>query len=299
MKKYLFAIIIAFVFSSLYFPKQAFSQYQSVFGNNQTSWVRNTWEFTPEFVVCNPDSIWIDYNKDTTFNNMVFKPIYTKSILNNNVSLGGYASEDSTNGEVWYRNVAFDTNIYKIVDLGLTTNDSFYLGQWQTKVGVDSIFYQQGLKHIQLDYQIPILTGHSWQYDTVKYTMIEGVGVNVFGVLCGSLNGVVKKKWKDSTLDYTAILDSAFYCQTISGISEKYADVHLRVFPNPIHQTAVIETEGIIAEKIELFDVNGQLVKSFPLKSELNFGKTKNGIYLLQVTTKDNHQFSKKVVVQH
>lgn len=279
------------------------AQYQSIFGAQQSSWYFNSWVATPEFVHCIPDSTWVLYNQDTSFQGKVYKPHY---ILDGNSSTpynNGFVSEDTTTGELWFRKSgSFDTTIYKIMDMSLTVNDSFYLDQGLggSMIPVDSIYYQNSRKHIKLDYYQGVYSGPPYRTTLVYYTMIEGVGVNLSGVSLSFGNTILKRSWKDNSLDYIAPLDSVFYCDTLTSLAErKNKTAAFEIFPNPVGETAKLSLKELNAEKLELIDLSGRLVKSFSTKEkELNFSDISNGVYFVRVTTTKQEQFSQKVVVQ-
>src|SRR5690606_15747318 len=174
--KHIILIIPFLIMSSL-----LSAQYQSIFGSQQTSWFMHSWDITPEFIQCKTDSSWVVYGQDTTFQGKVFKPHYT---LRNTLTPfnNGFVSEDTTTGEVWFRS-SYDTIIHKVMDMSLVVDDTFYFdyGSLGTvPATVDSVYYLNSRKIIELDYEEGITTSNGSKQ--VKYTMIEGVGVNVRGV---------------------------------------------------------------------------------------------------------------------
>jgi hypothetical protein len=189
------------------------------------------------------------------------------------------------------------------MDMSLTVNDSFYLDQGigGFMIAVDSVFYQNGKKHIKLKYQMDVTSGPPSRTTWVDYIMIEGVGVNLMGVSLSIGNAILKRNWKDNSLNYAPVIDSVFHCDTLTTSIIDYEDqlTDFDIFPNPIRETANITLNELNAEKLELIDMNGRLIKSFPAnEKELNFSDVSNGVYFVRVTTTTQEQYSKKVVVQ-
>lgn len=274
------------------------AQYQSIFGNQQTSWYMHSWGITPEFIECMPDSSWVVYGQDTTIQGKVFKPLLRRDFNQQNTYSGGYVSEDTTSGKVWYTTGG---TIHEIMDMSLSVNDTFYfdygsLGTVSTTV--DSVYYLNARKIIELDYKEGITSNNGSKQ--VKYTMIEGVGVNVRAVFFDQGNSILIKHYKDSSVNYLAPSDSVFYCDTLTSLAERKNKVAaFEVFPNPVRETANILLKELNAEKLELIDLSGRLVKSFSVKEKaLNFSDVSNGVYFIRVTTTKQEQFTQKVVVQ-
>lgn len=297
MKKFILLALIGL----LILPRSVSAQYQSIFGENQTSWFMHYWAFTPEDAYCKPDSMWIVHGQDTLIQNKAFKPLMDQFSFQQSPSLSGYVSEDTTSGEVWFRGLN-DTVTHKIMDMRLTVNDSFYVGYGafgMKAYAVDSIYYLNSRKHIQLDFDYPLITNRGNQW--AKYTMIEGVGVNIKGVYIDLENAILMNHWKDSSLVYTTPYDSVFYCDTITSLQENRKEMKsFELFPNPMQTTTNISLNGISAQKIELYDIRGRKIKSFPKTArELDFSDVKNGIYFIKVTTAKQGALNKKIVVQH
>jgi hypothetical protein len=153
-------------------------------------------------------------------------------------------------------------------------------------------------KIIELDFEEEIIANNGRKM--VSYTMIESVGVNIRGVNFNQGNSILINHWKDGNLNYTAPSDSVFYCDTLTSLLERKNErIDFDVFPNPINETANISLKELNAEKVELIDLSGRLVKSFSAKEKvLNFSDVSNGVYFVRVSTTTQEQFSKKVVVQ-
>jgi hypothetical protein len=277
------------------------AQYQSIFGSQQTSWFMHSWGVTPESIECIPDSMWVVYGQDTTFQNKVFKPLYKQNSYQQSPNLSGFVGEDTTTGEVWFKSTGFDTSVYKMMNMSLTVNDTFYFGYGSlgnVQAAVDSVYYLNSRKVIELDYEEEIIANNGRKM--VSYTMIESVGVNIRGVNFNQGNSILINHWKDGNLNYTAPSDSVFYCDTLTSLLERKNErIDFDVFPNPVRETANLSLKELNAEKIQLIDISGRVIKSFSTKEkELNFSDVSNGVYFIRVTTTKQEQITQKVVVQ-
>lgn len=97
---------------------------------------------------------------------------------------------------------------------------------------------------------------------------------------------------------------SSFYnCDLIMPSDEKWAS-ELNINPNPAASFLQIDwgQENAIS-KIELINIQGQTLKSYPISTEnslrVDVQAIPNGIYFLQFRNKENNTVVKKVVVQH
>lgn len=283
----------------LFASSKTHAQYQSIFGQQQTAWTMNSWLITPESIDCNPDSSWIVYGQDSTFSGNLFKQLMGNSLYDTVPRIRGYVREDTSSGEVWFRdNSSIDTNIYKIMDMSLAINDSFRLDfgiLGSQLVPVDSIYYLNSKKVIQLDYSKTLATNTA--YPLVKYTMIEGVGVNHSGVQNDVLNAILTKHWQNNALNYSANLDSTFDCQlstSLQSITSAQEDITL--YPNPLKDRARLSNSAKI-ERLSLFDTKGRAVSEFRADgSYLDFSEVRNGLYFLRIESRGSIETVKVIV---
>jgi hypothetical protein len=89
---------------------------------------------------------------------------------------------------------------------------------------------------------------------------------------------------------------------TLSNVDFETANI--QVYPNPASDVIHISTDSNVTflEYIELFDLNGRLVKREDVSDKkevitLNINTVTSGIYILKVNTKDT-QFSRKVIIK-
>ena len=74
--------------------------------------------------------------------------------------------------------------------------------------------------------------------------------------------------------------------------------IGLKVFPNPTSDYFSLSYDNIqtTIKSIDLFDINGRLVKSFTNKQQLDVQAIAKGVYFLKIQLTDHSQFQKKVI---
>lgn len=261
----------------------------------------NTWLVTPESIDCNPDSSWIVYGQDSTFNGHVFKQLMGNSYYQPTPRIRGYVREDTSSGEVWFRSSnSIDTSIYRIMDMSLSINDSFPLdlGSFGTQMlAVDSIFFLNSKKVIQLNYSEGLITNTA--YPMVKYTMIEGAGINLRGVDIANVgNAILTRQWQDNLLNYSANLDSTFDCRLSTSVGNiQSLKKEISIYPNPVKDLAKLKNQDLKINRLRLFDIKGRKVSEFNTDGiQLDFSGVANGLYFLRIESGDSIETVKVVV---
>jgi hypothetical protein len=72
-----------------------------------------------------------------------------------------------------------------------------------------------------------------------------------------------------------------------TAIQTTLADNAISIYPNPANNLLYIKTEGLHAENILIYDVNGQLVAKQAFTPEIDIHNLTPGVYLLEVTSKE------------
>lgn len=84
---------------------------------------------------------------------------------------------------------------------------------------------------------------------------------------------------------------------SVSTLIKKSADQKpIVVYPNPVHNTLVIESEETNIN-YQLMDLNGKIVFDGKIVSEfekINFTKLPNGAYILKINNKETHKIFKQ-----
>jgi len=275
----------------LFFSPSLTAQYQSVIGNNNTSWVMKQWLITVNSVQCITDSTWIDHSTDTTFQNNTFKPILGISSLDRNTRVRGFVAEDTVSGEVLFKNMSSDTTIYKIMDMSLSLNDTFMLDfgiLGSTPSVVDSVYSLGGKKVIRLDYQESIYNSNGIKF--YNYTMIEGVGVNFKGVNNNTpSDAILDTNWRNNSLNYVAPSDTFLVCNLSTGIQEYRSSRQIKLYPNPASNQLSID--GISQGNFQIFNIEGKLLKSGDISPQIDVSDLADGLYFISMDQKCRMKF--------
>lgn len=287
MKKVYYKIFILVIIALS--SESARAQYQSLFGNSETSWniTRSNlgWTITDSVVTA----------LDTIINNKTYKKVISYDVPSlqfpsNNT---GFLREDSVLGKAWFFSVS-DTVERLIMDLSLNLGDSFRVTHtWEfldSYYPVDSIWVVSGKKHLRVNYDI--------EGAGEKLIFIEGIGTNAgighldysYGVsgpylLCASKDGVSSYQNNHSYFNGICVF-------TTVGIEETQNNSNIKLYPNPSFNNLVIENLGQHKETItiEVRFVTGKLaikqkVTNFQ-KTTINTSKIPVGVYFVTVKEK-------------
>jgi len=215
--------------------------YLSIFGNENTKW---------DQPFCNLDQTEVQQHvseQEVVFDDQIYKQVGTVipngiSYDMNSVSGNGYAREDLVLGKAWFAGVVetiegIDTLEYLIMDLSLEVGDFFVIyefGGLENFAAVDSVYFENGLKHVRTNYQF-------WSNDD-PLTFIEGVGTN-YGIaymhnylnMCPCLISIKK----DFDLVY-----SNMACQPdIAGSTNLSVNHSILIAPNPSSDHITIQSD--------------------------------------------------------
>ena len=278
-----FHIKIVFILIAFFNINSANAQYQSIFGNTQTSWNVKTDQL---FGAVN-DSI--SYISDTIISTVTYKKVkYYRETSEMETYL---IKEDTTLGKVSYRKLN-NTTHYEVYDLSLLLGNSFngYI--------VDSIYTNLGKKHIRLNH-IPNSTSGE------KFIMIEGVGTNIGLMYHNGMAGVLAPyllcQHKDNTPNF--INNHPIYngqCNVSSvGISENNLDTKITIYPNPTSYLLNMKfKKDIEIQKVTILNIDGKILKTFTRNfKELNIKGISSGVVFLKIYTYDQI-ITKKVIIK-
>lgn len=88
----------------------------------------------------------------------------------------------------------------------------------------------------------------------------------------------------------------------LNGITEWNNDYLFSIYPNPSDEYVFIETAGEKITQIEIYSVNGSLIESISvtteIKTKLDIASLENGTYLLKVITENSSGWGKMVVTK-
>jgi len=109
--------------------------------------------------------------------------------------------------------------------------------------------------------------------------------------------------------NYNVRIYDEFGCTSISGIFTvtfvgidvgigQIGDVSTILFPNPANEKVYVKTTSKII-KLQLFSIDGQLVKQVNNSNELDLQELANGTYILQVANNKGEVVTKRLIVSH
>jgi len=311
MKK-VFLIICLLCFLSL----GSMAQYQSLFGNLQTSWnVLNE-----NGSIYTTDSLVI--GSDTTINTNTYKKVLFYHLRHDENLLPvlegtAFIREETATGRAW---ILYDNSVAEqlVMNLSLNVSELFMVGN--INYPVDSVYVKDGRKHVRVQYGYPILL--DYPVSAGALTFIEGIGTT-YGFTYDYENGgsggfpanhgypFLLCSWKDNAHIYTHENQNPFFgdCykeDTIVGIrnNNDSETEGITVFPNPAENNIVIESGDKGIEKITLFNYLGKKVEevdcaSHLKKNVLDVSKFPEGIYIIRIKSKDNQQLKEKLIIRH
>ena len=260
------------------------AQYQSIFGQNSTSW--SYWSDAP---ARNPAYIYTLYSndRDTLINNKSYKIIFS--------SLGfvdHFLREDTVTGSVFAFDGGVNINEVQIMNMNLSVSDSFCLDPlyFCIKAVVDSVYTDTaGRKIIQFDtYNHP----HSvWKF-------IEGIGPNGQVRLKDGLANPIEDlvcSHKDNIRvfmnDYGETCPGFFV-----GLKENSFGLK-RIYPNPAKELIHLDFNSHGLTHFKLINPNGTAVLKgqFKSKTSINIQHLPQGLYIIELTNGGNRFYQKMI----
>lgn len=297
---------------------QAFSQYQSFFGEEKTTYHIYSW------MTCymGNDELYSIGGCSLTFPYTIFKEdtlvlndatYYISQCFGDRLLI----REDTVSGKL-FRYIEELNREFLICDMSLSVGDTFtlpifvdengnapndfYYHEEGKKIIVDSITYMNGKKVIHLS-----RTGN-FSYSIFEYgyfNFIEGIGpvYGPFGYIKVSLEsnlGLLLCVDKDDTLSY--MMSSQLGCYVSESQVEKEPEINpIRLFPNPTSDQIQIEFDEMFPTNglIRIFDPIGHVVYSktrSSLKEIIPVSHLFPGVYMLQYTTSDHKVYQSKFI---
>jgi hypothetical protein len=112
--------------------------------------------------------------------------------------------------------------------------------------------------------------------------------------LCYTDNAFGTKQFGEKSCDY-------YTRNSVSITNQKFTDRKFKVYPNPVNDFLHIEIKDFEKVEIRLTDIYGRTIshltkEAIDLKIQLNTAELKNGIYFLQVFSKETLISTKKVI---
>lgn len=255
------------------------AQYASVFGQDSTQWVFE-WSNLPG---TRQDTLCSRY--DSSFAGRQWTKVEIPNSFDYN---GGWLSEDTTTGQLWYRpqpslQSPADSNIVLLMDLRLQVGDTFNISPAWGSIPdslqiVDSVYTEMGRKHIRFKADA---TGIE------NFTFIEGVGPNL-GILYKQAGMMMSQyllcAYQDGQQHY--LNKSHGYCNVYNGGPHAVANLaqqQFRIYPNPVQSQLQIEkATALSVDRIQLYNSLGQLIWQKEFSASLSLASLPAGLYILQ-----------------
>ena len=296
-------IRITFVFSLFYYANANAQSYQSIFGKTTTSWTIE-WDnldinaYSEYFVV-----------RDSIFNERSYKIVF-----GNDGGTYALVREDTLAGKIWLvvvtPNCSFpDTSEKLVADLSLQLGDTFNISQIDMNVAnpgdtfiiVDSVYYDQGQKHIRFVSPDSVSQG----YLTEPITFIEGIGpnysllwninqCNVYldkYLLCAYKDGIKAK--------YDNLRFNGDCSPVLSSLVNVATDNKVNIYPNPTNNKLYGTLNYPQKSSLQIFAIDGsEVIPSQSIQQsyfELDVSELPAGLYFL-VFQNDEERVVRKFV---
>ena len=79
---------------------------------------------------------------------------------------------------------------------------------------------------------------------------------------------------------------------------KKLHEMETTIFPNPAKNSINIQHSNFRSFKVEIFDINGTLVKSVQNKTQLEAGNLEDGIYIVHISANNKFISSNKLLIK-
>lgn len=290
MKNRFYILIIGFF--SIFSTTESFSQnYESIFGNSSTSWN----------IIFQGYCDWIESHEITATSDTTIHSNNYKVIL----GLGGFLREDVNQGKVWYYDTTYHTE-YLVMNLGLNYGDVFTIFDYfnvPNTFSVDSVYYQNGLKHVQLN----AWTSMCGMGEKIKF--IEGSGPSSSFTYqrnfnAGSVASYMLCHFKDGLkVSGNNLFDDSCFVHEVGIVENKMGLNNISVFPNPAKDkiNIFVKDKGRENLFLEIYNIFGEKIyaESFDTKKfEIDFSKEKKGVYFYKLRNKQEFFSTGKLILE-
>ncbi len=288
-------ILLSFLF---FITSQISAQYTSVFGDNSTIWqgIKYNMAIFNDSTVTNNETVVIEsltYKKLSQFFESAVEGSTTTPIES-------YIREEISTGKLWWkRNINIDEVL--VMDMTLEVGDTFSVSPstWNggnTLLTVESVFYENDLKHIVFDYTL---------FGDVKFTFIEGLGTNI-GITynrygSSDSNLFLLCSYKDGNLyfvndNHDSLANQCKY-EFSASISDNYLINNIKISPNYVTESFEVISE-IAITKVEIYNLLGKRIKTFNKQDSYSILGASSGIYLVKIHTKNHGNLTKKILIK-
>ena len=97
------------------------------------------------------------------------------------------------------------------------------------------------------------------------------------------------------------IFTGNLFVRSTSSVQEKVAENGLLIYPNPVIETAVIETKSHVnIDKFRMLDVSGKVIRDIQISNQhyvtFHKGNLPKGIYFIEITTNEKKYLQKIII---
>ena len=263
------------------------AQYESVFGDQSTSW--KLLMSSVEFIEL--DFVSRTHTSDVAFDTIIGGETYKRYQYTDESGLFQYEmKEDTVEGKVWMGMLDFDDTMYLKYDLSLNVGDTFYFHNPIDTGIVQNVFYQGGKKHIEFN------KNHYLSGEPIMF--IEGVGPTIGFVdwilYSPSIEqiGYIVCQQKDGLTTYVNEISNSCTL-SFANTDEIDNELSLELYPNPISSNYfnIITKSKLTRKDIQIYNLNGSDLIDFKLeiikdnKYEISLPEVQTGVYTIQINT--------------
>lgn len=238
---------------------------------------------------------------DSLINGVIYKKMWRtyENPNANNWVLPIYIREDSTKKVFQFNGVNNENLIYDFgIEIGDTLASSYIPTEYATVEAIDSILLNDGTKRKRLD----LISITCPNFNDDEYWIDEIGGINhaltfIHEFCITDVSAHLQCFSKNGDLLYGPRYGEQ--CFIINSTNELKQNA-LKIFPNPTQNILNLEyDENIKIEKVNIFDFQGQVIKSLPIEnqiSQINISDIPNGVYFIKIETQNEQFVFKKFI---
>lgn len=303
-------IIPLFLLTAISVNGQNDTVYQSVFGQHLSEWItailvneneRSYGDCIQYYSITGDESQYEGYHPMQFGYCFGTNGWYTEiTCQRNNEDNTYYLREDESHARLYMRKEGGDGDIL-LMDLALNVGDTFHYkrmdGHLMRNCVVDSVFYDEGRKHVRLDHSIYIEDWSDWSNPTMrpmKLEFVEGVGPNLSPFYCQKFSyrtmfTVLLCYSKDSVSQYGPLPIFGNVCYLDWPYPDSIGEVKYgRIGVQMDSETGLLTLSGLPeqASLITLCDISGRTLiqtSSYGGVKQMNIAFLPSQVYIITV----------------
>jgi uncharacterized protein YjdB len=157
----------------------------------------------------------------------------------------------------------------------------------QGQNGVSSIYTDGGTLQIEAT----VLPTNATDKN-VTWSVIDGTGsasIDANGLLTATATGIVivKATANDGSME-SGTTEVTIFNQSTVGLSSSALNDKFSIYPNPVSEQVVVESQGLEIESINIIDSKGNFIKEASLDGNIDVSELALGVYFLQIKSDEN-----------